>query len=200
MDCSTLIRIMQKIKVLVTLQKQSTVFSTKMKYLQKWTFTGASLLCGGRSWRTLCVCSDLSQCKLSSLSPSDKVDTFWRRGWRVLPLWGFSTWCCSPPPCLSSPTRGSRIYIVKSAILFFERFFWFFVWNKHTWYWSRAPRACSCKFFLAGVNFYRFNAKNWRKLAFFSANFGVNWQKLAKNWPQIGFFRCQFYSTKILPV
>ena len=31
----------------------------------------------------------------------------------------------------------------------------------HTWYLSRAPRACSCKFFLAGVNFYRFNAKNW---------------------------------------
>ena len=23
-----------------------------------------------------------------------------------------------------------------------------------------------CKFFLAGVNFYRFNAKNWQKLAF----------------------------------
>ena len=31
----------------------------------------------------------------------------------------------------------------------------------HTSYLSRAPRACSCKFFLAGVNFYRFNAKNW---------------------------------------
>ena len=93
MDCSTLIRIMQKITGLVTLQKQSTVFSTKMKYLQRWTFTEASLLCGGRSWRTLCVCWDLSQCALSSLSQSDKVDTFWRREWRVAPLWGFSTWC-----------------------------------------------------------------------------------------------------------
>ena len=27
--------------------------------------------------------------------------------------------------------------------------------------------------FLAGVNFYRFNAKNWQKLAFFGANFSV---------------------------
>ena len=35
-----------------------------------------------------------------------------------------------------------------------------------------------CKFFLAGVIFFRCNAKNWRKLAFFGANFSVNWQKL----------------------
>ena len=47
----------------------------------------------------------------------------------------------------------------------------------HTWYLSRTPRICSCKFFLAGVNFYRFNAKNWHfrqilreKLAFFGVN------------------------------
>ena len=32
----------------------------------------------------------------------------------------------------------------------------------HTWYLSRAPRAYPCKFFLPGVNCYRFNAKNWR--------------------------------------
>ena len=32
----------------------------------------------------------------------------------------------------------------------------------HTWYLSRAPRAYPCKFFLAGVNFYRFIAKNWQ--------------------------------------
>ena len=32
----------------------------------------------------------------------------------------------------------------------------------HTWYLSRAPREYPCKFFLAGVNFYRFNAKNWQ--------------------------------------
>ena len=29
----------------------------------------------------------------------------------------------------------------------------------HTWYLSRSPRTCPCKFFLAGVHFYRFNAK-----------------------------------------
>ena len=32
--------------------------------------------------------------------------------------------------------------------------------NVHTLYLSRTPRTYSCKFFLAGVNFYRFNAKN----------------------------------------
>ena len=30
----------------------------------------------------------------------------------------------------------------------------------HTSYLSREPREYPCKFFLAGVNFYRFNAKN----------------------------------------
>ena len=39
-----------------------------------------------------------------------------------------------------------------------------------------------CKFFLAGINFYRFNMKNWRKLA------------------KIGVFRCKFDSPKMLPV
>ena len=53
-----------------------------------------------------------------------------------------------------------------------------------------------CKFFLAGVNFYRFNAKNWHflqilreKVAFFT--------DLTQ---KIGVFRCKFYSPKILPV
>ena len=36
--------------------------------------------------------------------------------------------------------------------------------NSHTSYLSWTPRIYSCKFFLAGVNFYRFNAKNWRFL------------------------------------
>ena len=53
-----------------------------------------------------------------------------------------------------------------------------------------------CKFFLAGVNFYRFNAKNWRKLAFFGANFGVNGQKLAKNWQKLAFFGVNFILQK----
>ena len=44
----------------------------------------------------------------------------------------------------------------------------------HTWYLSRAPRACLCKFFLAGVNFYRFNAKNWQ----FTVYFAVTTQKI----------------------
>ena len=54
----------------------------------------------------------------------------------------------------------------------------------------------SCKFFLAGVNFYRFNAKNWHfrqilreKVAFFT--------DLTR---KIGFFWCKFYSPKILLV
>ena len=53
-----------------------------------------------------------------------------------------------------------------------------------------------CNFFLAGVNFYRFNAKNWyfrqilrEKVAFF---YRFN--------AKIGVFRCKFYSPKILPV
>ena len=50
--------------------------------------------------------------------------------------------------------------------------------------------------FLAGVNFYRFNAKNWHfrqvlreKVAFFT--------DLTQ---KIGVFQCKFYSPKILPV
>ena len=44
----------------------------------------------------------------------------------------------------------------------------------HTWYLSRTPRTCSCKFFWAGVNFYRFNAKNWQ----FTVYFAVITQKI----------------------
>ena len=52
---------------------------------------------------------------------------------------------------------------------------WWWWWRwLHTWYLSREPWEFSCKFFLAGVNFYRFNAKNWHfrqflreKLSFF---------------------------------
>ena len=39
---------------------------------------------------------------------------------------------------------------------------------EHTWYLSRTPRTCSCNFFLAGVNFYRFNAKNWQLTVYFA--------------------------------
>ena len=44
----------------------------------------------------------------------------------------------------------------------------------HTSYLSRTPRTCPCKFFLAGVNFYRFNTKNWQ----FSVYFAVRTQKI----------------------
>merc|ERR1711994_18152 len=49
---------------------------------------------------------------------------------------------------------------------------------RHTSYLSRTHGRCPCKFFLASVNFYRFNAKNWHfrqilreKVAFFGVNF-----------------------------
>ena len=45
---------------------------------------------------------------------------------------------------------------------------------KHTSYLSRKPREFSCNFFLAGVNFYRFNAKNWQ----FTVYFAVITQKI----------------------
>ena len=68
--------------------------------------------------------------------------------------------------------------------------------HQHTSYLSRTHGRCPCKFFLAGVNFYRFNAKNWHfrqilreKVAFFT--------DLTR---KIGVFRCKFYSPKILPV
>ena len=50
-------------------------------------------------------------------------------------------------------------------------------WNiklVHTWYLSRAHERGSCKIFLAGVNFYRFNAKNWQ----FTVYFAVITQKI----------------------
>ena len=52
----------------------------------------------------------------------------------------------------------------------------------YTSYLSRTPRTYSCKFFLAGVNFYRFTAKNWHfrqilreKVAFFYRFNAKNW-------------------------
>ena len=46
--------------------------------------------------------------------------------------------------------------------------------DTHTWYLSRTPRIYLCKFFLAGVNFYRFNPKNWQ----FTVYFAVITQKI----------------------
>ena len=62
---------------------------------------------------------------------------------------------------------------------------------------SRIPRVYLCKFFLAGVNFYRFNAKNWH----FSTDFTrKKWRFFTDKTRKIGVFRCKFYSPKILSV
>ena len=53
----------------------------------------------------------------------------------------------------------------------------------HTSNLSRIPRVYPCKFFLAGVNFYRFNAKNWHFRQILSE--------------KVAFFRCKFYSPNI---
>ena len=75
--------------------------------------------------------------------------------------------------------------------------------KESTWMSRAIPHICHgphgrrpCKFFLPGVNFYRFNAKNWHfwlilreKVAFFT--------DLTR---KIGVFRCKFYFPKIMPV
>ena len=57
------------------------------------------------------------------------------------------------------------------------------VGGDHTSYLSRTPRIYSCKIFLASVNFFRFNAKNWHfrhilreKVAFFYRLNAKNWR------------------------
>ena len=62
----------------------------------------------------------------------------------------------------------------------------------HTWYLLQTPQTCLCKKKLPGVNFYRFNAKNWhfwqilrKKVAFFT--------DLTR---KIGVFRCKYYFFK----
>merc|ERR1711963_1390549 len=57
--------------------------------------------------------------------------------------------------------------IILSAL----RFYFF-----HTSYLSRTPRIYSCKFFLAGVNFFRFNAKIWQLTVYFAVITQKNWQ------------------------
>ena len=69
--------------------------------------------------------------------------------------------------CLSTSKSHSQSYISPTWIVGFSS-------PSHTWYLSREPREFSCKFFLAGVNFYRFNAKNWQ----FTVYFAVITQKI----------------------
>ena len=68
-----------------------------------------------------------------------------------------------------------RIYLDNgSPKRFLNTIVSFFKGGIHTWYLLREPRVYPCKFFLVGVNLYRFNAKNWHfrqilreKVAFF---------------------------------
>ena len=75
-----------------------------------------------------------------------------------------------------NPSVREAVYSHSSSTCTYHDFFncrnW---WWAHTSYLSRAPRVYPCKFFLAGGNFYRFNAKNWhfrqvsrKKVVFFT--------------------------------
>ena len=85
---------------------------------------------------------------------------------------------------------GSTTLEYVSALLLFAM--------EHTWYLSRSPRTCSCKFFLAGVNFYRFNAKNWQFTVYFAVIMQKNWQFSVYFVVIYAFIRCKFYFPKIL--
>ena len=67
------------------------------------------------------------------------------------------------------------VYGFVFGMVCFCLFFWQAWWRDHTSYLSRKPREFSCNFFLAGVNFYRFNAKHWQ----FTVYFAVITQKRA---------------------
>ena len=89
------------------------------------------------------------------------------RGWRALPT-----------PNLYYVIYGQPL--TSLGIILLKRLFWLlslvvqFATLEHTSYLSREPREFSCKFFWAGVNFYRFNAKNWQ----FTVYFAVITQKI----------------------
>ena len=93
-----------------------------------------------------------------------------------------------------------HIFTLTAEMLFFfgiSKGLWSY---SHTWYLSREPREFSCKFFLAGVNFYRFNAKNWQFTVYFAVITQKNWQFTVYFVVIYAFFRCKFYSPKILLV
>ena len=85
---------------------------------------------------------------------------------RIYPTFAF-THCCQ---------SQSNILILRMAVALFIQHtdIWLWYVQNHTWYLSRAPREYPCKFLLAGVNFYRFNAKNWQ----FTVYFAIITQKL----------------------
>ena len=54
--------------------------------------------------------------------------------------------------------------------------------DEHTSYLSREPWVYPCKFFLAGVNSYRFNAKDWHFRQILRKKVAVFYRFNAKNW------------------
>ena len=89
--------------------------------------------------------------------------------------------------------HGHLQYFCKMEYQHFQHFIWQ-EFIPHICHGRHGRRPCN--FFLAGVNFYRFNAKSWHfrqilreKVAFFT--------DLTR---KIGVFRCKFYFPKILPV
>ena len=100
---------------------------------------------------------------------------------RQLLKWKQDTFQYHIKHCLDSNPREN-----EKKIRINKEFFSSVVWLKiqknlnisyspiHTWYLSRTPRIYSCQFFLAGVNFFRFNAKIWQ----FTVYFAVITQKI----------------------
>ena len=70
-----------------------------------------------------------------------------RRSSNMWPIWKHLWWTCHQIP--------SWTFTFLEAL---------FVFMMHTSYLSQTPQTCLCKKKLPGVNFYRFNAKNWRFL------------------------------------
>ena len=69
--------------------------------------------------------------------------------------------------------------------------------SMHNAYLIFVTKEFSCNFFLAGVNFYRFNAKIGIFDRFYAKKLRFFFTDLKR---QIGVFWCKFYSPKILPV
>ena len=80
-------------------------------------------------------------------------------------------------PCASQSRRKCGVGPQRNSSLLSAHSVCFNIFRQkccHTSYLSRTPRTHSCKFFLTGVNFYRFNAKNWQ----FTVYFAVITQKI----------------------
>ena len=114
-------------------------------------------------------------CDYSSIH-SKKHSDWWLMYWKSFD--GLHKYCQQGCPHL---IKLRNTFLHK---LYYKMFFWHFFWgdvflswswmpwllttHSHTWYLSRAPRAYPYKFCLAGVNFYRFYAKNWQFTVYFA--------------------------------